>query len=344
MELGKKIRQLRGKAALTQEQLAERIGIGAQAVSKWENAASMPDIALLPRLAEIFGVSIDDLFDLTAVQRMNRIENRMDIEDELPQEVFREYEDFLKGQLQDETSHKRATELLAYLYWHRMQADARRVGTYAKEAIRTAPGEKTCQWMLNMAEGHAVWDWNLPNHHKAIDFYRQLVKDNPGVRLPYAWLIDNLLADHRADEAEALLPQYAALPDVNPILVEVYRAHIALARYDEPAADRIMEQLGEQYPDDFVYLFEAAQYYARKCDYDRAISLYERSFALETRRPRYQDELMAIAEICEIRGDYRGAADTWGRIVELLEGEWGITEDVELQHAKREQARLLMKA
>ena len=77
MELGKKIRQLRQKAQYTQEQLGEKLGVGAQAVSKWENAVGMPDISLLPALAEVFGVSIDDLFDLTAEQRLNRIENRL---------------------------------------------------------------------------------------------------------------------------------------------------------------------------------------------------------------------------------------------------------------------------
>ena len=46
MELGKKIKQLRFKAGLTQEQLAKRLGIDAQSVSKWENAVSMPDITL----------------------------------------------------------------------------------------------------------------------------------------------------------------------------------------------------------------------------------------------------------------------------------------------------------
>ena len=96
MELGKKIKQLRFKAGLTQEQLAEKLGIGAQSVSKWENAVAMPDITALPLLAEIFGVSIDDLFDLTTEQRLNRIENRMDAEEELPEDIFREYEDFLK--------------------------------------------------------------------------------------------------------------------------------------------------------------------------------------------------------------------------------------------------------
>lgn len=84
MKLGQKIRQLRYKAGLTQEQLAEKLGIGPQSVSKWENAASMPDISLLPLLAETFGVSIDDLFDLSSEQRLNRIENSLDISEELP--------------------------------------------------------------------------------------------------------------------------------------------------------------------------------------------------------------------------------------------------------------------
>ena len=55
MELGKKIRQLRFKAGMTQEQLAEKLGIGPQSVSKWENAVAMPDISLLPKLAEEIG-------------------------------------------------------------------------------------------------------------------------------------------------------------------------------------------------------------------------------------------------------------------------------------------------
>ena len=131
---------------------------------------------------------------------------------------------------------------------------------------------------------------------------------------------------------------------MNPVLVGIYKAYIALARFDEPAADRIIEELGKEHPDDFVYLFEAAQYYARKCDYDRAIALYERSFEREPRRPRFQDELMAIADIHEIRGDFRKAAETYGRIVDLLRNEWGLTEETELKNAEKERDRLLAKA
>ena len=60
--LCRKIVELRKKVGLTQEQLADKLGITFQAVSKWENSQSCPDIILLPRLAEIFHVSVDELF------------------------------------------------------------------------------------------------------------------------------------------------------------------------------------------------------------------------------------------------------------------------------------------
>ena len=344
MELGKKIRQYRFKAGLTQEQLAEKLGIGAQAVSKWENAAAMPDISLLPVLAEVFGVSIDDLFDLTVEQRLNRIENRMDIEKELPADVFREYEDYLKALLPQESYKKRATSLIAYLYWHQMNAAGEKVKQYAKDSILQAPGEKDCQWMLQQAEGHCIWDWNLANHAKAVDFYREQVEANPDLRLPYMYLIDNLIVDHRADEAEEALKKYRALEDANQVMAEAYRAYIALARFNEPEADRIMEELGKTKGDDDTYLFEAAQYYARKCDYQKAIGFYERAFSQDPRRPRFTDALMGIQEIYEIQGEYGKAAETCDRIIDLLENEWGMTEDTALIDARNEKARLLAKA
>ena len=68
MNIGNNIKQLRQKNNLTQDQVAEKLGISYQAVSKWENNANTPDIALLPQIANLFGVSIDALFsdDLTA--------------------------------------------------------------------------------------------------------------------------------------------------------------------------------------------------------------------------------------------------------------------------------------
>ncbi len=59
--LGEKIAHYRRKAGLTQEQLAEKCSVTAQAVSKWENGITSPDISLIAPLAELFGISCDEL-------------------------------------------------------------------------------------------------------------------------------------------------------------------------------------------------------------------------------------------------------------------------------------------
>lgn len=52
----------RKKQGLTQEELAGKLGVTNQSVSKWESAQCCPDISLIPKLADIFGISIDELF------------------------------------------------------------------------------------------------------------------------------------------------------------------------------------------------------------------------------------------------------------------------------------------
>lgn len=59
--LGSFIRFLRKQNQMTQAQLADRVGVTDKAVSKWERDVSYPDIALFPKLAEIFGISVNDL-------------------------------------------------------------------------------------------------------------------------------------------------------------------------------------------------------------------------------------------------------------------------------------------
>lgn len=63
MKIGNKIKELRKARGITQEQLANSIGVSFQAVSKWENEITLPDIALAPSLAAFFGVTMDELFD-----------------------------------------------------------------------------------------------------------------------------------------------------------------------------------------------------------------------------------------------------------------------------------------
>lgn len=62
MSIGTNIYNLRKEKKLTQSQLAEKLGVSDQSVSKWENGQCSPDVSLFPVMAEIFGVSIDRIF------------------------------------------------------------------------------------------------------------------------------------------------------------------------------------------------------------------------------------------------------------------------------------------
>ena len=59
--LGTRIAALRREKEWKQDELAEKLGVSPQAVSKWENDQTCPDISLLPLLAKILGVSVDEL-------------------------------------------------------------------------------------------------------------------------------------------------------------------------------------------------------------------------------------------------------------------------------------------
>lgn len=86
MTIGKRIGLLRRQKGLTQEDLANALGVSPQAVSKWENDQTCPDISLLPKLSQLLGVTTDEL--LTGKQEETAIrvlppEQRRSIKDML---------------------------------------------------------------------------------------------------------------------------------------------------------------------------------------------------------------------------------------------------------------------
>ena len=327
MDIGRKIRQLRQKAGVTQEMLGASLGVSAQSISKWETGVTMPDITLLPLLSAELGVTIDELFDLTAEQKLQRIEIRIDVEEELPEGVFREYEELLCRQLDFGADRRRALSLLARLYSHRAEANLRKAGKYAREAILLAPEIKDCQWLLQRAEGAVAWDWNCSNHTDVIEFYKRVIesdKTEPHTPLPYYDLISNLIADRRTREAREYLDECRRLPAHKPFLIRVFEAYIALAECDEARADAVMDSAMAEFGELSGFLFEKAQYHARRCEYEKAVEDYERCWDAESSsKPRFTDALDSIATIYEITGNKSKAAETYDRLIDCLKNEWG---------------------
>lgn len=85
MTIGKRIGLLRRQKGLTQEELASHMGVSPQAVSKWENDQTCPDITSLPKLAKLLGVTVDELLsgkeETEPVARVLAPEERKDIKE-----------------------------------------------------------------------------------------------------------------------------------------------------------------------------------------------------------------------------------------------------------------------
>ncbi len=93
--IGKKLYELRKQAGFTQDYIAEKLGVSAQAVSKWENDIACPDIMTLPHIAELYGITLDELFNNEDVQSTVKYEKTEQInETEL---LFRVYVDSHTG-------------------------------------------------------------------------------------------------------------------------------------------------------------------------------------------------------------------------------------------------------
>ena len=84
MTIGKNIAELRKNSGMTQEQLAETLGVSSQSVSKWENDVTMPDIMLLPVIAGCFDITVDELYG-----SINPKEKRQAVDyDEIPEMLY----------------------------------------------------------------------------------------------------------------------------------------------------------------------------------------------------------------------------------------------------------------
>ena len=98
LTIGEKIALLRKEKNITQTELAEYLVLAPQTVSRWEVGNGAPEISLLPKIAAFFGVSIDDLFGVTSLERAEDLVCRYSVLRD--DQSFREAMDYLNSQLQ----------------------------------------------------------------------------------------------------------------------------------------------------------------------------------------------------------------------------------------------------
>ena len=340
MEIGKRIRQMRTNKGVTQEELANALNVSNQAVSRWETGITMPDINLLPSIALFFGVTIDEIFNPSPEEKLERLRRRFYYtEDYLSDDEFRSALSFLKEQegVYDDTAD--VWHLLAQLYLNRIERDKKIVGKYAKKAMRLDADKSFCVRFLVDTE-HAVYtDWDTANHSKTISFLKEMVSRFPDEMRYYCAIIYNLIADRRVKEAEEYIAEFERRFADKEEWVPIFLAKLALADFRKDDAIAIIEETYRLYPDDEGTVFDIAGFYGEICEYEKAIEFYQKSYDLQE-SPRTYDALVGIARTYEIMCRYDEAVEAWEKVKENIEKEWGIDEGTQVENADGEIKRI----
>lgn len=336
INIGARIKSLRLSRSLTQEQLAQRLGVSAQAVSKWESGTNMLDIQMLPDLSVIFGVTIDELFAMTDECRMDRIENMLYDVRFLPAEEFTQTERYLQSCTTKEELRSTATLLLAMLYNKRANEYHELAKPLAREAMQLLPGKKDAHNAIFDAERGPYSDWNFTNHHELIDFYKEVTAKHPEDIRNYFWLLDLLIADCRTAEAREYAEKMKAVE--YSYHYEMYMGYICQAECDLPQAMDWWQKMTEHSPEKWQVWFEYGSIMAKLGRYADAVSYFRKAMPLRP-KPRFTDCEDAISQICLIKGDIEGAIAMRKQMLQVMKEDW-TTEGESVDSILREISRL----
>ena len=330
MTLGKIIKQLRKETFLSQEQLAAKLNITAQAVSKWENEESYPDILFLPKIAAIFGVKIDELFDYKEDSAYQQIENMLDHERYFTHADFSKAESFLLEQLSTNPNDLHALTVLGDLYHEYAIRLDEKAAAYTKQALALNPDDKSLHNTFHNAMHGGRLDWNVANHTALIQYYQNFIQEHPTITRAYLYLLDNLIDDGRLDEAIKVLERRRTV--IQDCFNDFYRLLIYESTNGFQATRKEYDNYLEENQEWQAYFLVAGRY-ASHGEYIKAIALFETSFELQP-KPRYIDHLESIAQLYLRMYKKNEAKHAYKRELQLLKEEWHQDDSADVQRVK----------
>jgi len=337
MHMGNIIKKLRQERGITQEELAEQMHVSPQSVSKWETNTTTPDIALLPKLAVYFGVTIDSLFSLTRDAYLTRITAMLRDEHTIAQGDFIWAEGYLTGLLEEDPGNSEARKRLIELYMHRVNRDTLAWGRICEEGILRDPMDvDLVKYLVQGREKRQERD-------RLIAFLTPLAEADRENYVVREELIEACIRNREFAKAEKLMQNTRPRPAYT-----LFRGDILLLQGDENAAVQtwltLTESLQGQEKKDgglaaWTY-YQAAERLEKTGRYEDALMLYEASHRAAAGPKKPVDSLYARAFLYEKLSRLPEAVRMWEEIICALTGEYGITAGETIDWPKRELERL----
>ncbi len=191
------LRRLRQTRGYTQEELANQLGVSAQTVSRWECGTTLPDVMQLPKLAHIYGITVDDLYREPINAYPNYAQRLVAV-----YEATGRTEDFLAAEqeyIRLLTRAHTADDLRSFgvLYHYMMKRCASRAEEYLDAAM--AKSERTDPVYSSAAQQKIVLMRDLGRGDEAVAQYDRLLERSAD--LPISWLLC-IAAHYYAEDAE----------------------------------------------------------------------------------------------------------------------------------------------
>jgi transcriptional regulator with XRE-family HTH domain len=317
--VGNKIKELRRAKGLSQQKLAESLGVTSQAVSKWETDSSLPEMTMLPDIATFFGVQIDDLFEYSTEKRYQSIATKMEFGKILSNAEFENEEAFLIREAEADPENHQAISLLADLYRYQASLLNKKAVRAAKKALELDPDNKGDINNISLAQGGKLHDWAVTNHHELIEELYRILRAEPKNKKIYWYLLDNLVDDGRLNEAKEVLAE-AQKNNPNP-RNEFYTVFIKEHEEGFEKTIKDYEKLVEKYSNEWQVLSLVANTYSHHEFYEKALVYWQMTFDCMP-KPRYTDPYESMALCCIRMNDYKNAIVYYKKQLELLRTDW----------------------
>ena len=334
MNLGSVIKRLRGEQGVTQECLADYLGISYQAVSKWETGTTLPDITLLPKLAAFFGVRIDELFSVNHEDELERIDTMLQKET-MTDQNYAYAKRILDGILRETPEDVEAMKRYARVFLVKTNTDLLTAGRMLEKAMELAPLDEEVYFLYRGVRGGSEYKYHSDNDWfiRVCEPYARKYPQNIGL---YRMLIEAMISKKYFDRAEELLGAVKFAGE-NKFMKEVLLGDIALAKGDMTKAKKLWNTVPKT---DWLGQYEIGERFNRLNEYDSAIECFNNAYEAQT-APRKMDMMYSLAFLYKKLGRYAEAKKEWELIIEGLMKDYGITEeDNDITWAKDEIAQL----
>ena len=182
----KNLKRFRVAKKLTQEQAAEALGVSAQTVSRWECNTTLPDVTMLPKIAALYCVTIDDLYKETGMVYENYARRLCSVF-----EASHKPEDFIQAEMEYRKLLKSGDftteDLRSYgiLHQYMMEVCRDQAEELFNRVIKKGPAENPeTYWSTCRQKGYFLWE--IGRNNETIDTFLPLVE--PGIDHLQEWI------------------------------------------------------------------------------------------------------------------------------------------------------------